>query len=145
MFGLAAEPPGCLTTNCGEGCPRGMTSMKPVPCNSGGQPRSRCCPGTFPDVLLLVDRGAAAGCSIYINNELGLDTTLLDTSWTTAKELQLLPGGIWQQRRDYDEQNMSKSKTLAGFLSRGLARWVLATLSSLQSGPEGPTLFVAGY
>jgi hypothetical protein len=59
------------------------------------------------------------------HNELGLDITLLETSWTTTKELQLLPGGIWQQRRDYDERDMSKSSTLASFLSRGLARWVL--------------------
>jgi hypothetical protein len=60
---MAREPDGCFLTTCGSPCPADSTSLWSTPCSDGssatGLQQFRCCPGSFPDVLVLVDRGAS--------------------------------------------------------------------------------------
>jgi hypothetical protein len=54
---------------------------------------SRCCPGdSYPDVLLLVDRGTGQPTTYLSNSVPNADYSYLTNEWTTAKELLALPG-----------------------------------------------------
>ncbi|PNH04317.1 hypothetical protein TSOC_009526 [Tetrabaena socialis] len=100
-------------------------SAKPVGNEAGNKSRaiSRCCPSAaYPDVLVLVDRGVSA-CALAAPAGSGLDLSLLQTTWTTARELTVLPGGALQLERDYGEIDMASSEQLAAFLLRAFARF----------------------
>ncbi len=62
---------------------------------------SRCCAEwAYPDVMVLADRGVAS-CSSSLPTAPtfnGLDLSLLQATWTTAKELLVLPGA-WRRWR----------------------------------------------
>jgi hypothetical protein len=121
MQGMFQEPPvGCITTACGSKCSN-TTSVTSSSACADGSIKSRCCPtDAYPDVLLLVDKGVSV-CSYA--RPAPFDYSLFDSTWTTAKELLLLPGGTFQQIRDYGEIDMSAPDTLAGFLKRALVRF----------------------
>lgn len=90
---MASEPTGCITTACGGSCPAGTVFTFSAACPSGEGTVSRCCPGdTYPDVLLLVDRGTGQPTAYLQNNSPHADYSLLNSDWTTAKELVSTPG-----------------------------------------------------
>lgn len=91
MVGLAQEPAtGCVSTACSAGpsCPAGLIQTRKFSCSGGFQ--LRCCPqDAYPDVLALLDRGASACSDIKAT---GIDLTVINSAWTTARELAVLPG-----------------------------------------------------
>lgn len=99
---MAAEPLGCVSSSCNSGCPDGTVVTYNEACTPGDASsgtRSRCCPAdSYPDVLLLVDRGTGQSTTLF-NNVPHADYSLLNSDWTTAKELLALPGEAvgWQQ------------------------------------------------
>lgn len=65
--------------------------MATHPSHPQGQLSYRCClASAYPDVLVLADRGVSL-CS-YPNDQ-QLDYSIFQTTWTTARELLVLPGG----------------------------------------------------
>jgi hypothetical protein len=57
--------------------------------------QSRCCPGdSYPEVLLLVDRGTGQSASYLSGNLPNADYSYLRNEWTSAKELLALPGEL---------------------------------------------------
>jgi hypothetical protein len=91
---MSAEPPGCLFSSCNTACPAGTTATYSVKCSGGATGmQSRCCPGdSYPDVLLLVDRGTGQPTTYLSGNVPNADYSYLRNEWTTAKELLALPG-----------------------------------------------------
>jgi hypothetical protein len=92
MRGMAREPAtGCTTAACGAACGDGLAAVSSSACSDGSS-SLRCCPAAYyPDVFLWVDRGASS-CFVDQSNAAGLDTSLLTSSWSNVRELQLLPG-----------------------------------------------------
>eukprot|EP00798_Chlamydomonas_sp_ICE-L_P016534 gene16534-22762_t len=120
--GMMVEPPsGCSTTVCGGSCPSGTTQLSKTDCDGGASSTLRCCPtSAYPDVLVFIDRGFNP-CPF--RRTAGVDYSIFDTTWTTAKEILVLPGGKWQVVRDYGEVDMSDPAILAAFLRRALVRF----------------------
>jgi hypothetical protein len=57
--------------------------------------QTRCCPGdSYPEVLLLVDRGTGQSTTYLSGNLPYADYSYLQNEWTTAKELLALPGEL---------------------------------------------------
>ncbi|GIL57791.1 hypothetical protein Vafri_12928 [Volvox africanus] len=130
MEGMAQEPASCLNSACGAGCQAGYTTTTTTSCGSG-KVISRCCPSAaYPDVLVLADRGVTK-CTFSTSS--GLDYSLLASTWTTAKELLVLPGGALQQVRDLGEIDMAAPDQLADFLRRGFTRFPPSSASSSAS------------
>ena len=91
MLGMAREPSACLSPGCGAPCPDGHAAVRQAAC-AGGKSELRCCPAApYPDVFVWVDRGSQP-CFVDDAQMRGLDTSLLTSSWTNVRELQLLPG-----------------------------------------------------
>ncbi|GLC74012.1 hypothetical protein PLESTF_001450100, partial [Pleodorina starrii] len=123
MVGMSKEPAGCSSSSCGAGCPAGYTATTTSSCGTG-QFVSRCCPSSdYPDVLVLADRGVSSCPSSAPSGYPSLDTSLLASTWTSAKELLVLPGGSLQQVRDLGEIDMASPDQLAAFLQRAFARF----------------------
>ncbi|GBF88369.1 hypothetical protein Rsub_01081 [Raphidocelis subcapitata] len=124
MRGLAREPAGCSNPGCGAACPDGTTAVAQAACGTDGTSRTlRCCPSApYPEVFLWVDRGVSQ-CLVDESRlrALGLDPSLLSSSWSNVRELLLLPGGKWQQRTSYQELDLANPETLATFLRTGLS------------------------
>ncbi|GLI67828.1 hypothetical protein VaNZ11_012110 [Volvox africanus] len=130
MEGMAQEPASCQTSACGAGCQAGYTTTTTTSCESG-KVVSRCCPSAaYPDVLVLADRGVTK-CTFSMPS--GLDYSLLASTWTTAKELLVLPGGALQQVRDLGEIDMASPDQLADFLRRSFTRFPPSSASSSAS------------
>lgn len=97
MAAMTTEPAGagkCTTTACGASCPSSMmpTWTDGTSCSAGAK-QTRCCDtATYPDVLVLVDKGRGAALSQHLFSMPHADYSLLDTQWATAKLLRALPG-----------------------------------------------------
>jgi hypothetical protein len=95
MAAMVTEPPGCGTTACGGSCGAGLSTTYSTDC-AGGRKQLRCCPlASYPDVLVLVDKGRGVAMSqhLFPAQSMGhADYTLLDSTWSTAKLLRALPG-----------------------------------------------------
>lgn len=91
---MSAEPPGCVSSGCNTACPAGTTATYSTQCSAGATgTQSRCCPGdSYPEVLLLVDRGTGQPTSFLVDNVTHADYSYLRNEWTSAKELLALPG-----------------------------------------------------
>lgn len=94
MSGMSAEPPGCVFSSCNTACPAGTNATYSVKCSGGATGmQSRCCPGdSYPDVLLLVDRGTGQPTTYLSGNVANGDYSPLTSEWTSARELLALPG-----------------------------------------------------
>lgn len=96
MAGMAAEPEGCWFSECGTPCGAEAATTYTTACgNSADGVRSRCCPSaSYPDVLLMVDRGQGQATP-YLWQELPhADYSPLHSEWTGTKELLALPGAL---------------------------------------------------
>lgn len=86
---MAAEPVGCTDTPCGGTCPSDKIATFSKTCSEGTI--IRCCPeSSYPDVMLLVDRGNGQRSTFLQGNH--PEDSLLTKEWTTAKQLLALPG-----------------------------------------------------
>jgi len=99
MLGMSAEPQGCSDSACNGACPAGTITTYTTRCIAAdGQQGNmiRCCPGaTYPDVLLLVDRGSGLTAPMMYNDvERHADYSPLNAMWTAAKEYLALPGEV---------------------------------------------------
>ncbi|KAF6263192.1 hypothetical protein COO60DRAFT_1635413 [Scenedesmus sp. NREL 46B-D3] len=79
MAGMSAEPPGCVSSGCNTACPAGTTATYSTQCSAGATgTQSRCCPGdSYPEVLLLVDRGTGQPTSFLVDNVTHADYSYL--------------------------------------------------------------------
>lgn len=107
MRGLAREPAGCSNPGCGAACPDGTTAVAQAACGADGTSRTmRCCPSdSYPEVFLWVDRGVSQ-CLVDVSRlrALGLDPSLLTSTWSNVRELLLLPGGAQSSCEDSGRQ-----------------------------------------
>lgn len=83
----------------------------------------RCCPpASYPDVVVMADKGTTS-CQYNKANSGAFDYSLFDNPWQeTVKELLFLPGGQYQQLRDYGSIDMADPGVLAAFLQRAYVR-----------------------
>lgn len=97
---MADEPPGCTTTACDGSCPADkiVTYSTASGCTGGSVKRRCCSPSSYPDVLVMVDKGAGQPLPkrVYANypKMQYADYTLLETTWSNVKTVKALPGGF---------------------------------------------------